>query len=253
MEAIWFLAKRVFAAEPDKKHAAYLKEAVAKKFTGQRHGRPQGPLSITSAARRRRAPRSTSPSPRTSCRRRPPSERSAAARRRRTTTPAVHPLRTRNSALQCDKDFGAVLGFFGAPRGWTRRKGRREKKEQQVAPVPLAHEDRFGDVTKEQFYREAMGKDMLEMGIDPNMSFLDNKRQRLPQMSEADRPRGEALLGGGARTGTQRKAIRRANPAQAAARWARARDRSSSSPRIRLSRCCSTCTTFVSFWQRRSW
>jgi len=43
------------------------------------------------------------------------------------------------------------------------------------------------------------------MGIDPNMSFLDNKRQRLPQMSEADRLRGEALLGGGARTGTQRK------------------------------------------------
>ena len=43
------------------------------------------------------------------------------------------------------------------------------------------------------------------MGIDPNMSFLDNKRQRLPQMSEADRLRGEALLGGGTRTGTQRK------------------------------------------------
>ena len=83
-----------------------------------------------------------------------------------------------------------MLKFFGAKQVDGKKK---REREQQVAPLPT---NRFGDVKEEQFYREAMGKDMLEMGIDPNMSFLDdNKRQRLPQMSEADRLRGEALLG----------------------------------------------------------
>ena len=61
-------------------------------------------------------------------------------------------LHTRNSILQCDKDFSAVLYFFGAKQVDGKKKREREPR---VATLPT---NRFGDVKEEQFYREAMGK-----------------------------------------------------------------------------------------------
>ena len=188
VEAVWRFA-RVFAADPDKKHAEYMKETIADKFAnvstldrkdlwaylvGEKESSAKIDITMPAYVV-------------------PETERKA-GEVAMTETDAegtnVLQLHTRNSILQCDKDFSAVLEFFGAKQVDGKKKREREPR---VAPLPT---NRFGDVKEEQFYREAMGKDMLEMGIDPNMSFLDdNKRQRLPQMSEADRLRGEALLG----------------------------------------------------------
>ena len=194
VEAVWRFA-RVFAADPDKKHAEYMKETIADKFANVSTLDRKDLWAYLSGEKDSSAkiditmPAYVVPEE---------ERRDDATMAEADDEPAVHPLHTRNSILQCDKDFSAILGFFGAKQVDKKKR----EREQQVVPLPT---NRFGDVKEEQFYREAMGKDMLEMGIDPNMSFLDNKRQRLPQMSEADRLRGEALLGGGTRTGTQRK------------------------------------------------
>ena len=180
VEAVWRFA-RVFAADPDKKHAEYMKETIADKFAnvstldrkdlwaylvGEKESSAKIDITMPAYVV-------------------PETERKA-GEVAMTETDAegtnVLQLHTRNSILQCDKDFSAVLDFFGAKQVDGKKKREREPR---VAPLPT---NRFGDVKEEQFYREAMGKDMLEMGIDPNMSFLDdNKRQRLPQMSEIGR------------------------------------------------------------------
>ena len=184
----------MFAADPDKKHAEYMKETIADKsanvstldrkdlwayLSGEKDSSAK--IDIT-------MPAYVVPEE---------ERRDDATMAEADDEPAVHPLHEELDPAVRQGLRRPSSGFSGA-----KQVDKKREREQQVVPLPT---NRFGDVKEEQFYREAMGKDMLEMGIDPNMSFLDNKRQRLRQMSEADRLRGEALLGGGARTGTQRK------------------------------------------------
>ena len=173
--------------------------------------------------------------------------------RRRRRARRSRALRTRNSALQCDTNFGAVLDFFGAPRGSELDgRGGAKKKEQKEAPVPdiaPLKTDRFADVTKNEMNREAFGKDFADLGIDTEGGFLDAARPRaLPRLSELAPagPGGEARASGPA---VSRSSSKPAKPRRALGEGARP---SSSSPRDTALTSCSTCTTSVSSWRGRS-
>mgnify|MGYP001199273961 CR=1 FL=1 len=190
VEAIWFLAKSV-AANPKASHPAYLKEAVAKKFTAiSMVDRKDLVDYITGKTETSANIDITVPAlgfvdePAAVGAKRGREDAGGAD-----AAPVARALRTRNSALQCDTNFGAVLDFFGAPRGSELDgRGGAKKKEQKEAPVPdiaPLKTDRFADVTKNEMNREAFGKDFADLGIDTEGGFLDAARPRaLPRLSE---------------------------------------------------------------------
>ena len=126
--------------------------------------------------------------------------------------PNEQPLHTRNSILQCNKDFSSVLGFFGqvvaagardgggggggkagvggkgAHRGGAEAVGRENnhggrgggggfdgRKEAPVPEVQPLRTNRF-DRQQDDFWSAAVGKDFADLGIDTNASFLDSKK-----------------------------------------------------------------------------
>ena len=126
--------------------------------------------------------------------------------------PNEQPLHTRNSILQCNKDFSSVLAFFGQTAGKDggaggkvggggakgirgggaaeeagarvqrhhgSRSGGGENGGRKEAPVPNVQPlrtNRFGDVKQDDFWSAAVGKDFADLGIDTNASFLDSKK-----------------------------------------------------------------------------
>ena len=98
--------------------------------------------------------------------------------------PIARTMHTRNSVLQCDKDFSVVLGFFGAAAGGgggggdatgdgKKSSSKRAKKPENIAPIKS---NRFGDVKQDEFMKEHLGEGFADLGIDVNASFLDSKK-----------------------------------------------------------------------------
>ncbi|EEH54096.1 PAF1 complex protein Cdc73 [Micromonas pusilla CCMP1545] len=92
--------------------------------------------------------------------------------------PIARTMHTRNSVLQCDKDFSVVLGFFGAAAGGggggdATGDGKKAKKPENIAPIKS---NRFGDVKQDEFMKEHLGEGFADLGIDVNASFLDSKK-----------------------------------------------------------------------------
>ena len=197
IEQIWFLAKST-AANPKAAHPAYLKEALAAKFaavslvdrkdlldflTGKVASSANVDLNVPAFAD-------------------VPGEAArdvAGAKRSREDGDAggdaggasrARPLHTRNSALQCDKSFGAVLGFFGAAEG----SGSKPKtvEEPKIAPLKST---RFEDVDTREFYKAQLGSDFTDLGIVENAGFLGGNRKVLPELSAAEQARAEAVTG----------------------------------------------------------
>lgn len=196
IEQIWFLAKST-AANPKAAHPAYLKEALAAKFaavslvdrkdlldflTGKVASSANIDLNVPAFAD-------------------VPGEAArdvAGAKRSREDGDAggdaggasrARPLHTRNSALQCDKSFGAVLGFFGAAEGG---KEKPKPEEPKIAPLKST---RFEDVDTREFYKAQLGSDFTDLGIVENAGFLGGNRKVLPELSAAEQARAEAVTG----------------------------------------------------------
>lgn len=194
VEQIWFLAKST-AANPKAAHPAYLKEALAAKFaavslvdrkdlldflTGKVETSANVDLNVPAFAEPvRETTRDEAGAKRS---REDGAAAEDAARRAR-------PLHTRNSALQCDKSFGAVLGFFGAAEGM---KTKPKPEEPKIAPLKST---RFEDVDTREFYKAQLGSDFNDLGIVENAGFLGGNRKVLPELSAAERARAEAVTG----------------------------------------------------------
>lgn len=256
VEAVWFLAKHT-ATNPKAAHAAYMKEALQSKFAqislidrkdllDYLTGKVETSANVDITAPAFSVPEDVAAAVGEKRRRaegEPTTEDAAGASRDHLEDGGrirhlEMPLHTRNSVLQCNKDFSSVLRFFGqskeggkggAHRGTHHRAGdgrgaadvggaggvaggraapSKEAQNTAAHVVPL-RTNRFGDVKNDEFYKDAVGKDFVDLGIDPNASFLDTKRSAsLPQMSteEAARLRGigQEAAAAGARGGRPR-------------------------------------------------
>ena len=116
--------------------------------------------------------------------------------------PKQRPLHTRDSALQCDKSFAAVLGFFGAQLPDERKGKESETKSaipaetvpQNIEPLRTNRFDRGQD--KQNFYKEQLGSDFVDMGIVDDGGFLGGGNRRvLPDLSHAERLKAEQVTG----------------------------------------------------------
>lgn len=196
IEQIWFLAKST-AANPKAAHPAYLKEALAAKFAAVSLVDRKDLLDFltgkvdTSANIDLTLPAFAEPLGETT-------RDEAGAKRSREDGAAedaerarrARPLHTRNSALQCDKSFGAVLRFFGAAEGG---KEKPEPEEPKIAPLKST---RFEDVDTREFYKAQLGSDFTDLGIVENAGFLGGgNRKVLPELSAAEQARAEAVTG----------------------------------------------------------
>ena len=119
--------------------------------------------------------------------------------------PKQRPLHTRDSALQCDKSFSAVLGFFGAqlPSELGSKKKESVKKPSGIEPPPLVNiepirTNRFDrGKDKDDFYAEHMGRDFVDFGIVDDGGFLPGggNGKVLPELSEQERAKAEQVTG----------------------------------------------------------
>ena len=197
IEQIWFLAKST-SANPKAAHPAYLKEALAAKFAAVSLVDRKDLLDFltgktdTSANIDLNVPAFTDvqvdvPRDEEGAKR---SREDGAAHDEESARPRARPLHTRNSALQCDKSFGAVLGFFGAAEG----SGSKPKtvEEPKIAPLKST---RFEDVDTREFYKAQLGRDFTDLGIVENAGFLGGNRKVLPELSAAEQARAEAVTG----------------------------------------------------------
>ena len=213
IEQIWFLAKSV-SANPKAAHPAYLKEAVAAKFAPVSMVDRKDLLDFltgkteTSANIDLNVPAFTDVEP---------MEDASGAKRARKGEDGMdvdddsdenarrtraRPLHTRNSALQCDKNFKQVLGFFGAVLPADGKRGDTAKADSSKGDANVAltiaplKTNRFEDIDTGEFYKAQLGNDFGEFGIVENAGFLGGgNRKVLPELSEAEKAKAEAVTG----------------------------------------------------------
>ena len=236
VEAIWFFAK-FYAANPKAAHPAYMKEALAAKFaqislldrkdllaylTGEVDTSANIDVNIPALTdaplvgeKRGRDDAGAAPG--------------AAADE----APRVRTAHTRNSALQCDKDFSAVLGFFGASAVGKKGDGKvvegvtngDKKADAPLPDIAPLKTDRFADVDQDEFNKTQFGTSLGELGIDAfgydPLGRDKAKESVLPQMSAMDAMTSAAAMGSsgkgaGPRASRPQQSRKRRDPSEGA-------------------------------------